>query len=137
MFDSEQYEWADVTLVFGGRDVMGIRGIKYSEEIEREPLFAKGRHAHSIQSGNVTVKGEIKCLQSELEALILSGKGSILNLKGGVATITYGDPVAGDLLITDAISGLYFTTSEKELNQGDKFMEVTLPFVATRVQHQV
>lgn len=136
-FDSREYEWADLTLVLGGRDLTGIRGIKYSEKIEREPLFAKGRHAHSIQSGNQTVEGEVTVLQSEMEALIKAGRGSLLSLKGMDAIVTYGDATAGDAVITDRVENIYFTESSKELKQGDKNMEVTLPFVATRVRHQV
>ncbi len=137
MFDTREYEWADVTLMLGGRDVTGIRGIKYSEKIEREPLYAKGRLPHSIQSGNISYEGEITLLQSELEALIKAGKGSILRLKGLTATVCYGDPVNGDAVTTDSVGGIYFTESPKEIKQGDKNMEVTLPFVALRVIQQV
>lgn len=137
MFDSRQYEWADITLILGGKDITGIRSVKYSEKIEREPLHAKGRYPHSIQSGNVTIEGEIGLLQSELEALTLAGKGSALKLKGLQATISYGNPSLGDAMITDNIVGIYFTDISKELKQGDKFMEITLPFVAIMVQNQV
>lgn len=137
MFDTREYEWADVTLILGGRDVTGVRGVKYTEKIEREPLYAKGRYPHSIQSGNVSIEGEITLLQSELEALVQAGKGSILKLKSMAAVVSYGDPLNGDAVITDRIEGLYFTESTKELKQNDKNMEVTLPFVATRVRNQV
>lgn len=136
-FDSREYEYADLTLIIANRDVTGFRGIKYSEKIEREALHAKGRYAHSIQSGNVTVEGEITVLQSELEALIVAGKGSILRLKNLTAGITYGNASEGDAVITDHVEGIYFTESPKELKQGDKFMEVSLPFVAMRIRHQV
>lgn len=136
MFDSRQYEWPDVSLNIGGRDITGIRGVKYSEKIEREPLFAKGRYPHSIQSGNVTIEGEITLLQSELEALIKAGRGSIFNLKGLTCTCSYGDLADGATLLNDVITGLYFTESPKELKQGDKNMEITLPFLATRLDYQ-
>ncbi len=137
MFDTREYEWADVALIAGNRDVTGIRGIKYSEAIETEALYAKGRFPHSIQRGNVSYEGEITLLQSELEALIAAGGGSILNLKGLNCVFAYGDPTNGDALVTDVMEGIYFTKSEKEIKQGDKFMEVTLPFVAVRLRHQV
>lgn len=136
-YDTRQYEWADVSLNIGGRDITGVRGVKYSEKIEREALFAKGRYPHSIQSGNVTIEGEITLLQSELEALITAGGGSLLNLKGLVCTVSYGDLQDGASLLTDQISGVYFSESGKELKQGDKNMEITIPFVATRLEHQV
>lgn len=134
--DSRQYEFADITLVMGGRDITGIRGIKYSEKIEREPLFAKGRYPHSIQSGNYTVEGEVTVLQSELELLIAEGLGSILNIKTD-AICSYGNPSNGDTLVTDKVIGLMFTESAKEMKQGDKNMEISLPFIALRLMHQV
>lgn len=137
MFDTRQYEFADLTLILGGRDLTGFRGVKYNEKIEREPLYAKGRQPHSVQSGNVAYEGELVLLQSEFEALVLAGGGSILNLKGLVANLCYGDPSTGDVMLTDSIEGIYFTESPKELKQGDKFMEVTLPFIALRVNRQV
>lgn len=135
MFNSREYEWADLTLILGGRDVTGFRGIKYTEKIEREPLHAKGRNPHSIQSGNITIEGEITILQSEYEALVLSGKGSVLGLSLD-AIVAYGNPVNGDALITDRVVGIRFTEASKAIKQGDKFMEITLPFVALGVKNQ-
>lgn len=135
MFNSRQYEWADLSLVLGGRDITGIRGVKYTEKAEKEALFAKGRYAHSIQTGNITVEGEITMLQSEYEALVAAGNGSVLGLSlDGV--FSYGNPAAGDALITDRVVGISFTEAPKELKQGDKFMEITLPFVALSVKNQ-
>lgn len=136
MFNSKEYEWADMALLMGGRDVTGIRGIKYSEKIEREAIYAKGRYPHSIQSGNVAYEGEITLLQSEYEALVKAGKGSVLNLTLN-AVVSYGNPLNGDSMTTDMVENLRFTEAAKELKQGDKNMEVTLPFIALRVKNQV
>ncbi|MBW7838583.1 MAG: hypothetical protein H3C36_02860 [Chitinophagaceae bacterium] len=136
MFDSRQYEWADLSLVIGGRPLTAFRGVKYTKKIEREPVYAKGRMAHSIQSGNVAIEGEIKLLQSEYEALIASGGGTILGLSVD-ALVAYGNPAEGNMMITDRIEGIRFTEENKEFNQGDQFMEITLPFVALDVKSQV
>ncbi|MBP4139624.1 hypothetical protein [Flavobacterium geliluteum] len=134
-FNSRQYEWGDLTLVLGGRDITGFRGIKYTEKGEKEALFAKGRHAHSIQTGNITVEGEITILQSELIALEKAGKGSILGLNvDGI--VAYGNPSLGDTMTTDRIVGISFTEAAKEMKQGDKNMEVTIPFIALAVINQ-
>jgi len=135
MFDSRQYEWADFSLILGGRDITGIRGIKYTRKIEREPLYAKGRNPHSIQSGNISVEGEMTMLQSEYEALVQAGNGSVLGLSLN-AIGAYGNPSLGDPLIKDKIIGIRFTEESKEFKQGDKFMEITLPFVALKVKPQ-
>lgn len=136
MFNSREYEWADVALLMGGRDVTGIRGIKYSEKIEREAVYAKGRYPHSIQSGNVAYEGELTLLQSEYEALVKAGNGSVFNLTLS-AVISYGNPANGDAMLTDLIEHIRFTEAAKEFKQGDKSLEVTLPFVALRVKNQV
>lgn len=135
MFNSRQYEWADLTLVLGGKDLTGIRGVKYAEKAEKEAVFAKGRNAHSIQTGNIAVEGEITMLQSEYEAMVLAGGGSVLGLSlDGV--FAYGNPSAGVSLLTDRVVGISFTEAAKEFKQGDKFMEITLPFIALSVKNQ-
>lgn len=135
-FDSRQYDWSDITLEIGGRDITGIRGIKYSTKQEKELLHAKGNRPMSIQRGNITFEGEITLLQSELEVLRAAGSGSVLNLTVD-ATVVYGDPAKGDTVITDKILGIEFTEDAKEIKQGDKQMEITLPFICLDIRNQV
>ena len=52
MFNSREYEWSDITVVMGGRNITGLRGIKYNTKREKELLHAKGNKPHSIQRGN-------------------------------------------------------------------------------------
>lgn len=137
MFDSRQYEWADVTLVLGGKDITGIRGIKYTAKQEKEVIYGKGNQPVSIQKGNKSVEGELTLLQSEVETLIANSKtASVLDLQVD-AVICYGSPSAGDVMITDAIQGIQFTEEPKEIKQGDKNMEITLPFIALRKRNQI
>jgi hypothetical protein len=133
MFDSRQYEWADITLVLGGRDVTGVRGVKYTTKQEKELCYGKGNLPLSIQKGNKSYEGEITMLQSELEALRLAGGGSILDMQIN-AIVTYG---LGEVLVTDEIIGIQFTDETKEMKQGDKFMEITLPIVFLRLRKLV
>ena len=137
MYNSREYEWADFTAILGGRDITGIRAVKYSRKIEREGVYAKGRNAKAIQSGNITVEGEITVLQSEYEALVASSKNrDIFNLSVDLLG-AYGNPSNGDMLLYDRIIGLRFTEEAKQFKQGDKFMEITLPFIALDVKRQV
>lgn len=136
LINDREYEWADLTLILGGRDLTRFRGLKYSEKIEREAIHAKGRNPVSIQSGNLGYEGEIKMLQSEYEALVKAGKGSILSLSLD-ALACYGDPLSGNAMTTDRIESLRFTEAAKEFNQGDKFQEITLPFIALRIKNQI
>lgn len=135
MFDSRQYEYADITVSLGGRVITGLRGIKYSSKQEKEIVYGKGNQGLHIQRGNISNEGEITLLQSELETLRLAGGGSILGLRLD-AVVAYGNPTQGDVLIVDKIRGIEFTEDGKEMKQGDKFMEVTLPFICLRIENQ-
>lgn len=132
MFDSREYEFADLTLVLGGKDITGFRGVKYTSKQEKEAIYGKGNLPHSIQKGNKSFEGEIFLLQSELETLIAnSDDASILSLQLD-AVVCYGNPANGDVMVTDVLQGIQFTEEAKEIKQGDKFMEVTLPFIFLR-----
>lgn len=140
IINGRQYEFADVSLVLGGRDVCGLRGIKYSEKQEKEVLYGKGNKPLSVQKGNFSYEGEISLTQSELETLKVlartqTGRSSIMGLNLN-AVVCYGNPAQGDVMITDWLFGIQFTEDAKELKQGDKFMEVTLPFICTDIEYQ-
>ena len=128
MFNSREFEWADISLVVAGRNLVGFRGIKYSEKQEKEAIYAKGNKPHSIQAGNISYEGELTLLQSEYETLRLAMGGSILH---GELTIvvTYGNPSKGDQMVTDVLSGCQFTEDGTEWKQGDKFQEKSLPIL--------
>ena|ERR1035437_4207906 len=137
MFDSREYEWADLTLVLGGKDITGFRAIKYGEKQEKEPVYGKGNKPLKIQKGNIAYDGELSLLQSEYETLVAnSTNGSVLSLQLD-AILAYGNPSNGDVIITDAIQGLQFTEAAKDLKQGDKFQEIKLPFIFLRLKNQV
>jgi len=133
MFNSREYEFADVTLLLGGKDITGVRGVKYTSKQEKEVVYGKGNEPIAIQKGNKSYEGELTVLQSELETIRANGNGSILSLQLD-AVVTYGNPANGDVMITDVIQGMQFTEEPHETKQGDKFMEVTLPFIALRIK---
>lgn len=137
MFDSREYEWADITLVLGGKDITGIRGIKYSEKQEKELVYGKGNKPLKIQKGNIAYDGELELLQSEYETLVAnSSDGSVLSLNLN-AVIAYGNPSNGDVIVTDMIQGIQFTEAAKDIKQGDKFAVIKLPYIYLRLKNQV
>lgn len=136
-FDSREYEFSDITLVLGGKDITGIRGVKYTAKQEKELVYGKGALPRKIQKGNIAYEGEFTVLQSELETLIANSKDrSILSLQLD-AVVAYGNPSNGDTLIVDVLQGCQFTEETKELKTGDKFAEITLPFIFLRKKPQV
>ena len=133
LIQGREYEWADLTLIAGGKDLTGIRGVSWKKKIEREHLHAKGRNANSVQSGNITVDGEVTVLQSTFIGLQKSGGGSILGLNIDMM-LAYGNPSNGDPMETNRIVGVRFTEEMEEWKQGDKFIEIKLPFLALDVK---
>lgn len=125
MFDTREYEWADVTVVMAGRDVTGIRGVSYTSSQEKEALYAKGNKPHGIQRGNKSYEGSIRILQSEYDALNAAAGGDALDVNFDII-VAYGNPSKGDVIKTDLLSGVEITSKPKSLNQNDKFMEIEL-----------
>lgn len=135
MFNSREYEWADLTLILGVSDITEVRAVKYGEKIEREAVYAKGRNPHSIQSGNIAYEGEVTMLKSGYDKLVKAGKGSVLSLALD-GLFGFGNPSNGDALQTNRAIGMRFTEAMTDIKQGDKFNEVTLPFVCLNIQQE-
>ena len=131
LINGREYEWADLTLILAGRDVIGIRGAEYGPKQDKEHLYGKGNEPLSIQRGNKTYEGTLTVLQSELETLKLLGRGTILRLNLN-AVFAYGNPSEGDVMTVDKLFGIQFTEEVKGWQQGAKSMEVQLPFIYLR-----
>lgn len=133
LINGREYEWADVTVVGAGRDILGVLGVEYSEKQEKEALYGKGNKATGIQKGNKSCEGTLKVRQSELEGLEdLSPSHSVLDLQINLA-VSYGDPSTGAPMRTDVLYNVQFTEQKKSINQGDKKQEIDLPFIGTDI----
>lgn len=135
--NGREYEFADVSVIGGGKDIIGLRGIKYTAKQEKELLYGKGNQPASIQHGNKSYDGELSVLQSELETMIASvASHDLMDLRINMA-VCYGNPSKGEPMVTDRIYNLEFTEAGKELKQGDKNQEIALPFIATKIDYNV
>lgn len=137
--NGREYEWADISILVGGVPIVGFRAVSYKREREKEAMFAKGRKAHSIQSGNETITGSITFTQSQMEALELATGGNILTAKVDIV-VSYGSElnaksVASTVISTDIIVSAEFTEYEKGMSQGDPFMEIAMPFLALDIKN--
>lgn len=134
-FDSKnpEFAWADVQIITLGKLVTRIRGVKFSIKKEKEYLHARGENPHTIQSGNKTPEGELMLLQSEVEAMQrgLESHEDLTDLSDFDVVVAFAKK--GDSLVTTYIlTGCQFTEDPRELKQGDKFMEITLPIMFLR-----
>ncbi len=138
MFNSYEYSYSNLDVFLRGRSVAGLRGIKYKASQDKEVIHARGNEPHSIQRGNKSYEGEITIVQSELEALIReAGKGKdVTDLRALSFIVTYR-PEEGLQLVTDEIQFAEIKEFEKGMKQGDKFMEITLPFIALKINFNI
>lgn len=128
MVNTREYEWSDVSVVMAGRDITGLRGVKYSAKQEKELLYAKGNKPHTIQRGNKDYSGEITLLQSEYEALKAAAKGDVLDITFDMV-VAVGNPSKGDVITTEILINCEITEDNTEWKQNDKFQEKVLPFI--------
>lgn len=133
-FNSKQYSWANVEVAPFGVKMTGCRGIKYKKSQEKEPVYGAGDKPLSIQSGNQGVEGEITMLQSTYDAILDAAKAAygpnagINDIEGFDIPVSY-KPKVGPIR-NDVVKFAEFTEAEKGMSQGDKFMEITVPFIA-------
>ncbi|MPL54909.1 hypothetical protein SDC9_00375 [bioreactor metagenome] len=132
LINGREYEWADLTVIAGGSDMIEMRGISWKRKIEREHIHAKGRDPYAIQSGNITPDGELTLLKSGYDKLAKAGGGSVLGLNIDLM-LSYGNPSEGNAMTTKRITNVRFTEEGEDWKQGDKFTEVKLPFLALKI----
>lgn len=131
LINGREYEWGDIRLNVGGIEIEGFRNVSYKASQEKDFLHAKGRNPRSIQRGNKTYTGSLTFTQSELIAIERATGESILDLKVDIVVAFVPDD--SPLIYTVVLKGAEFTDEEEKLAQGDKFMEIELPFLALRL----
>ncbi|SEW01929.1 hypothetical protein SAMN05428988_1313 [Chitinophaga sp. YR573] len=136
-FDSREYEYADVHVSILGVELTGLRGLVYKKKQEKEVLFGQGADGKGIQRGNKNYDGTLMLLKSDYDILdaaaVAAGFEDLIDVPGKFITITcvYLKPEAL-ALSTDTLVHLEFTEAEDGMKQGDKFKEISLPFLFLR-----
>ncbi|PIB28916.1 hypothetical protein BFP77_08340 [Maribacter sp. 4U21] len=130
MFNSKEFAWANVEIALFGRVLIGARGVEYTAKKDKEPVHGRGENPHSIQSGNKTYEGNLMLLQSEVEAIQrqLRDDQDLTDLDGFSVTVAYV-PKTGANIVTHILKGVEFTEDPRNMKQGDKFQEITLPII--------
>jgi len=131
IFDTKEVTWANMKVVLLGKELTGIRGIKYKLTQEKEHLHGAGDEPIGIQRGKRTYEGEIKLLKFEYDILAdavkKAGGRDILDLSAEIVVTYVKDALSTPR--TDIIQGFQFKEFEKGWEQGAKFMELTLPII--------
>lgn len=134
-FNSKQYAWCDISVAFGGRILVGVTEVEYTEKREKDLLYGRGCKPHGVVAGNRSYEGKVSIWQSELEAMTRDAPNNdILNLSFDLV-IAYV-PLDGGQIVTDILKNVEFTEVKKAMKQGDKNMVVELPIIFTDVKRQ-
>jgi hypothetical protein len=134
-FNSKQYAWCELSIAFGGRIIIGVTELEYTEKREKDLLYGSGCKPHGIVAGNRSFEGKVSIWQSELEAMTRDAKDNdILNLSFDLVAAYV--PLDGGQIVTDILKNVEFTEVKKGMKQGDKNMIVELPILFTDVKRQ-
>ena len=132
LFTTDEFAFKDIKIMIQGQSIARLQGVKFKTSVEKEALYGTGDKPLAIQSGNVAFEGEVKMLQSEFRTLSLAMGGNVLT--GGYTDIVVVFAKnTGGIIETHTITGVQFTETELGLEQGDKNMEITLPFMALNI----
>lgn len=137
-FNSREYEFADISVSVLGRNLKGLRGLVYKKSQDKEPVYGQGNKPKAIQRGNVKYDGTLSMLKSDFDdlnlAAIAAGYDDIIDIPAKDMNITcvYAQDVNSKTQ-TVRIIGVEFTELEDGMKTGDKYKEISLPFVALNV----
>ncbi len=82
------------------------------------------------------MKGELGLTQAAYEKMVELGGGTVLSIVVDVL-VAYGNPSRGDAIMHKRIrKPSDFTEAENAWSQGDKFIDITLPFIALGVNNR-
>ena len=136
--DTREFEFADIKVNLLGRQLTGLRGLHYKESQEKELVYGAGNEPKAIQSGNIKYEGSLHLLKSDVDdlntAARAAGYKNIMRVPAKDINITcVYQKQDGEELHTAALISVAFHEKEDGMKQGDKFKEITLPFIFLRL----
>jgi len=139
MADTRQYEFADIKVCILGVVLSALRGLTYKYGQEKELVYGSGNEPLSVQRGNKKPEGTLTLLKSDLDAMNVAARAAgyrnIVDVPGKLIHITCVYQITdGARLSTDTLQNVEFTEFEDGMKQGDKFKEVSLPFIFLRLK---
>jgi hypothetical protein len=136
---SDECAWARFEIQILGRTIKGLRGFGFKKEVEKEHLYGAGSDPIDIMEGNKKPNGSIKVLGFEADAMNKAARDAgfedITDVPHEAIVITCAfKKRAIDPIKTYIASGVAFSESGVDMEQNAKFREITLPYLAMRVQ---
>lgn len=126
--NGEIYSWSNIRLNLLGRNVIGLKGIDYSDSVERKGVKGRGMKDIGVVTGNYQATGKIILEMSEVEALNASMPpgASIYDIPAFDIPVCYKN--SSNRLVTHMLKNCLFTSQNRSGKAGEvKEFEVELP----------
>lgn len=126
-----EFSWGSITLKINGVEIVGYKGVSYSDGIEREAVYGARRHKIGMTRGKVTTEqGTITMYLRQLRELMDSlGDGwgdSIFDLE-----VRYAEP--GRTTRVDIVEGCKFAGNPENAEEGASALEREVKFDFMRI----
>lgn len=132
---TKECAWANFELKILGRTIKGLRGFESKKTVDTEHLYGAGDEPIDIMKSNKKYEGNIKLLGFEADAMNKAaqdaGYDDITEVPHEliVITISFKRRVT-DKSKTYVTAGVQFTEDAVSMEQGAKYREITLPYIA-------
>jgi len=136
-FSTKECAWSNVSITFLGRRITGLRGFEIKKSLEKEAMYGEGSDPLDIQTGNRKNDGNLKVLKFEIDmfndAAVAAGYADILEVPHEAIAITcLYRKISTDPIRSISVLGVAFTELGAAMEQGAKYTEVTLPYIAIK-----
>lgn len=134
VINGKTYDWASISASLLGRELVGISGIKYEDEVEMEFNYGKGRMPVNHGEGNYKAEGSITLHIEEIIALqksLPAGK-RLQDIAPFDITVSYINE--SNELVTDKLVYCKFMKNGRDVKQGDKLIETEFDLLIGQVK---
>ncbi len=132
LINGVEYGWSSITVNIGGVPILGIRGIKYEEEQEKENIYAAGAHPYKRGYGRVKTTASITLLGSTVMALKSNAPMGKLHLISPFTIVVSYLPKNG-LIQTHHIKMCEFKKTAFDWKEGDMFKEIEFELITGEI----
>lgn len=127
--NGKAYDWEDITIALPNGPQVDCVSIEYSDEMEAEPQYGKGKAPRRYGTGNWKGEGKITLNREGLDSLMgyaVSTGQALYKIVPFPITVAYANDDSG--IHTDVCKGVKFTKAAHKAAQGDAGFTVDLDF---------
>lgn len=125
--------WASITLKVKGEEIVGFKGISYSDSISREKVYGAGQMALAMTQGKYeTEQGSITVYERQLRQIITAAGGNGWGSVVFDVEVRYADP--GEETSTDIIESCRWAGVNGGGEEGSAPLERELKFDCMRIK---